>query len=120
MPEKDAGKNSTETVNDRVKQVRLAMGLSQAKFCRGIPLTKGHYSEIEMGNRKVNQRTIKLLVSSYGVNEGFLKTGEGDMFDTSPDPKLEEMNMLFSTLPPALQTFIIKQIKELKKLKLEL
>ena len=115
MPEKDSDKNS-ETINDRVKQVRLAMGLSQAKFCRGIPLTSGHYAEIELGNRKVNQRTVKLLASSYGVNEGFLKTGEGMMFDTSPDPKLEELLRLFDTLPSNFQNFVIRQIKDLKNL----
>ena len=116
MPGKESGKIGAETVNDRIKQVRLALKLSQAKFCRGIPLTSGHYAEIELGNRKVNQRTIKLIAASYGVNEGFLRTGEGGMFDTSPDPKLEELIRLFSSLPVNFQDYILRQIKDLKKL----
>ena len=116
MTKKEGGKNAIETVNDRIKQVRLALKLSQAKFCRGIPLTSGHYAEIELGNRKVNQRTIKLLSSSYGVNEGFLKTGKGAMFDTSPDPKLQELIRLFRDLPPSFQDYVLREIKELKKL----
>jgi len=116
MPKKKAVKKDAETVNDRIKQVRLALGLSQAKFCRIIPLTRGHYAEIELGNRKVNQRTLKLLTASYGVNEGFLKTGKGTMFDTRPDPKLEELTRLFSGLPVNFQNFVLSQIKELKKL----
>ena len=116
MPEKKAVKKDAETVNDRIKKVRLALGLSQAKFCRVIPLTRGHYAEIELGNRQVNQRTIKLLAASYGVNEGFLKTGKGEMFDTTPDPRLEEMIRLFSGLPEDFQNFVLGQIKELKKL----
>ena len=117
MPRRDGGKKSpAETINDRIKHVRLALGLSQAKFCRGIPLTSGHYAEIELGNRKVNQRTIKLLTSSYGVNEDFLKTGRGEVFTTTPDPKLEELIRLFNDLPSDFQSFILRQIKELKKL----
>ena len=44
------------------------------------------------------------------------KAGKGKMFATSPDPKPEEMNSLFSTLPSDLQNFVIHQIKELKEL----
>ena len=116
MPGKEGGKNSPVTVNARIKQVRIALKLSQAKFCQGIPLTSGHYAEIELENRKVNQRTIKLIVSSYGVNENFLKTGEGKMFDTKPDPRLEELIRLFKGLPVNFQDYILHEIKELKKL----
>ena len=116
MPGKEGKKNEEETVNARIKQVRLALKLSQVKFCRGIPLTSGHYAEIELGNRKVNQRIIKLLAASYGVNEGYLKTGEGAMFGTSPDPKLEELIRLFRDLPSNFQDYILREIKELKKL----
>ena len=116
MPGKECGKKSPETTNSRIKKVRLALRLSQAEFCRGIPLTSGHYAEIELGNRRVNLRTIKLLVSSYGVNENFLKNGEGNMFDNTPDPRLEELIRLFNDLPKNFQDYILREIKELKKL----
>ena len=116
MPGKTGAKNNIESVNERIKQIRIALKLSQAKFCRGIPLTNGHYAEIESGNRKVNQRTIKLIVTSYGVSESFLKTGEGKMFDTTPDPRLLELISLFNSLPTNFQYYILREIKELKKL----
>jgi transcriptional regulator with XRE-family HTH domain len=105
-----------ETINDRVKQVRLKLNLSQAKFCQGIPLTNGHYAEIELGNRQVNERTVKLLAVSYGVSERFLKTGEGNMFESSPDPRLEELIRVFKELPLNFQDYVLHEIKELKKL----
>lgn len=116
MPSKKNSPKAAVTINERVKEIRLALNLSQAKFCRGIPLTRGHYAEIELGNRKVNQRVIKLLVSSYGVSETYLKTGEGAMFDTSVDPKLEELISIFKDLPVNFQNYVLREIKELKKL----
>jgi transcriptional regulator with XRE-family HTH domain len=105
-----------ETINDRVKRVRLELKLSQAKFCRGILLTAGHYAEIELGNRRVNPRMVKLLATAYGVNETFLKTGKGDMFTQKTDPRLDGMIRIFQELPSDFQDYILLQIEELKKL----
>jgi transcriptional regulator with XRE-family HTH domain len=106
----------TETINDRIKQVRLELKLSQAKFCKGILLTAGHYAEIELGNRQVNPRMVKLLVTVYGVSETFLRTGEGDMFTQKTDPRLDSIIQIFQELPPHFQDYIMLQIEELKKL----
>jgi transcriptional regulator with XRE-family HTH domain len=105
-----------ETINDRIKRVRLELKLSQAKFCKGILLTAGHYAEIELGNRRVNPRMVKLLVTVYGVNETFLRTGRGDMFTQTPDPRIDSVIQIFQELPPHFQDYILRQIEELKKL----
>jgi transcriptional regulator with XRE-family HTH domain len=117
MSVKNDARTAPETVNDRVKRVRLALKLSQAKFCRGIPLTSGHYAEMELGNRKVTARTVKLIAASYGVSEQYLKTGEGDMFESSVDPRLEELVRIFRELPPDFQDFVLREMKELNKLR---
>jgi transcriptional regulator with XRE-family HTH domain len=109
------GKKS-ETVNDRIKRVRLELKLSQAKFCKGIFLTSGHYAEIELGNRRVNLRMIKLIGTIYGVNETFLKTGKGSMFIKETDPKLDNLVRIFQELPPDFQDYILLQIEQLKKI----
>jgi len=107
---------SDPALNERVKQVRLALGVSQARFSKGIFLANSHYNGIEQGIRRVNDRTIKLLVSIYGVNEGFLRTGEGEMFDKPPDLRLERLIRLFNALPPAYQDCVLRQIEALKTL----
>jgi transcriptional regulator with XRE-family HTH domain len=105
-----------ETINDRIKRVRLELKLSQAKFCKGVLLTAGHYAEIELGNRRVNPRTVRLLVTAYGVSEAFLKTGKGDMFARKTDPRLDNVIRIFQELPPDFQDYLLLQIEELKKL----
>ncbi|MDR3238349.1 MAG: helix-turn-helix domain-containing protein [Spirochaetia bacterium] len=114
---KDTGKTGDVNINARIKQIRTALRLSQAKFCEGIFLTAGHYAEIELGNRRVNERIIKLIAVIYGVNERFLKVGEGAMFDKSPDLKLEKLISIFQELPPDFQDYLMQQIEGLKKLR---
>jgi transcriptional regulator with XRE-family HTH domain len=114
--DKTADGKKPETINDRVKRARLALKLSQAKFCKGILLTAGHYAEIELGNRRVNPRMVRLLVTAYGISETFLKTGKGDMFSREIDPRLDSMIQIFQELPADFQDYILLQIEELKKL----
>ena len=47
-------------VNARVKAVRQALNMSQAEFCQGILMSGGHYAEIELGHRRVNEQMAKI------------------------------------------------------------
>ena len=68
-------------MNERIKQLRLALKLSQDEFGRAIGLSKSGISNIESGTRNVNNKHIRMLVMSFNVNENWLLTGEGDMFN---------------------------------------
>jgi transcriptional regulator with XRE-family HTH domain len=105
-----------ETVNDRIKRVRLECSLSQAKFCNAIFLTPGHYAGIELNQREVNQRIIKLVSVIYNVSEDYLKTGREPIFTHTPDPKLQRMIAIFQELPDECKDYVLQQIEQLKKL----
>ena len=68
------------TANERFKAVRQALGLSQGKMAQIIGLTKGGISELENTKRGISERHIRILDIMFGVNDNWLKTGEGDMF----------------------------------------
>jgi transcriptional regulator with XRE-family HTH domain len=104
------------SINERLKQIRQTLKLTQAQFCKGIFLTSGHYAGVELGNRRVNERIIKLVSTIYGVREGFLRTGQGTMFYETHDPRLERLIRIFKELPMDFQDYILQQIEELKKL----
>jgi len=114
----DSGKANDfdRSVNDRLKQIRLALKLSQARFCAGIFLTNGHYAELELGNRRINDRTMKLICVIYGVNERYLKTGKGEMFNPEVDLRVERLNGIFKNLPDSFQDYILNLAENLKKL----
>ena len=107
-----------ETINDRIKKVRLELGLSQVKFCKEVFLSPGHYAGIELNNREVNNRVIKLVSVIYNVREEYLRTGKEPMFSKAPDLKLQKMIGVFQELPDEYKEYILQQIDELKKLRL--
>lgn len=104
------------TMNQRVKEVRLALNMSQAKFAKALSMSNGYIAGIELEHNRVNERVIKLLGFVFHVNEQWLRTGEGSMFDTVPDPLIEMASSLFRELKPAYQQYIIGQIDQLLKI----
>ncbi|MDR0629349.1 MAG: helix-turn-helix domain-containing protein [Treponema sp.] len=98
------------TVNRRIKQVREALKLSQVQFSRVISLSSGYLAGVEVEKRKANDRIIKLICSSFNVNETWLKTGEGEMFSLNPDEECTKLVSLYKELDPKFQDYILKQI----------
>lgn len=104
------------SINQRMKQVRQALGLSQAKFAAEISISNGYIAGIELEHRKVNERILRLVCVTYNVNETWLKTGEGDMFNSSPDPRAEQALAIFKRLNPEFQAYALDQIEKLLEL----
>ena len=68
-------------MNQRVKEVRKALGLSGEKFGESLGLTKMAVSKMETGRVGVSESNVKLICLAYNVNETWLRTGEGQMFN---------------------------------------
>jgi transcriptional regulator with XRE-family HTH domain len=105
------------SVNERIKQVRQSLNLSQITFSKGIFLSNGYFAGIELGNRKANNRIIELISSKYGVNRQWLETGKGEMFaQNPPDAGLEQILTIFKELNPVYKDFLLNFLKQLRKL----
>ncbi len=100
-------------INQRVKEVRLKLNMSQAKFAKALSMSNGYIAGIELDHNKVNDRIVKLMHFTFNVSEEWLKTGEGTMFYEEPDLVVEMANSAFKKLKPAYQDYIIKQIDQL-------
>ena len=84
-------------MNERIKLIRLELGLSQEKFGKPIFLKKSGLSLIENGKNAVTEQVIRAICREYNVNETWLRTGEGEMFlKSNRDELLAEftINML--------------------------
>jgi hypothetical protein len=74
-------------------------------------------TEIETGNRKINNRLIQLIVTQYNVNKEWLLTGKGGMFTTPPpNVKKERLLAIFNELDDILQDYLLLQSRELLKI----
>ncbi|GHV83358.1 hypothetical protein AGMMS50212_07130 [Spirochaetia bacterium] len=99
-----------QQINKRVFEARHTLGFTQAKFAAGLKINASYLASIELGNRRVNDRIIKIISMTYGVNEEWLKSGAGSMFDKIEDFKLEQIINNFKKLDGLLQDYLLKQL----------
>lgn len=103
--------DEVRTLIERLRQLRKALKINQTNFAKQLGITQTAYSMIENGNNPLSDRHIKVICSSFNVNENWLRTGEGDMFFSSPYEK--EFIEIFSNLAPATQQYLLLMAKEL-------
>jgi len=104
------------SVNRRIKELRKKKGLNQRDFSKMLALSEGYISGVEINLRKVNDRIIKLIVAEFGVNEEWLRTGNGEMFmEEKSDVKAARISSLFDDLPPHYQDVVLGTIELLRK-----
>ena len=93
--------------------------MSQTDFSKAICVSGGYTAEIENGHRTANDRIIRLICLTFGVNEAWLKTGVGEMFHKSPIEKRERILALFNGLNPQFQDYALSVIDRLLQLQNE-
>lgn len=101
------------TVSERIRRVRKALKMSQVEFAKSIFISNGYIAELECEHRRVNNRIIHLISLTFGVNENWLRTGEGEMFYKTPGEKLQRMVSLFNELPSRFQDYVMLQVEQL-------
>ena len=109
----------TMAVNERIRQLRKVLSMSQTDFSRAICVSSGYTAAIETGHRVANDRIIQLICLTFGVSETWLKTGTGEMFISSPVEKRERILNLFNELNPQFQDYALAVIDRLLKLQNE-
>lgn len=67
-------------MKERLYEVRKNSGLTQEKFAEKLGLTRNFIGLIERGDRVPSDRTISDICREFGVNEEWLRTGEGEMY----------------------------------------
>ena len=67
------------TQGERVKIVRKEKKLTMEKFGERLGVTKTAISLIESGKNNLTDANIKLICTEFGINEKWLRTGDGEM-----------------------------------------
>ena len=66
-------------MNERIKQIRIALGLSQEEFGNKLSIGKASVSKIELGKNQPSAQTISLICTKFNVNAEYLKDGREDV-----------------------------------------
>ena len=114
-------------MHKRLKQLRIALDLSQSEFGTRIGLrSRGHISALESGMRNISDRIVSDICRVYNINEEWLRTGRGEMFVQVPDTFANtlikehgltgdsaEILTLFLKLPPDLRDAFMDIMRKL-------
>lgn len=73
-------------ISDRFKQMREALGKTQTEFGVGIGVSRSVIKNIEYGVTQPTKLFLSHLCEVYKVNQIWLETGEGEMFDRTKQP----------------------------------
>lgn len=72
-------------MNQRIKEVRRSLGLSQEEFGRRLGITKSAVSRIESSSNGASGQTVKSICREFSIDYAWLTTGQGEMFVENDD-----------------------------------
>lgn len=72
-------------MNERIKELRKALGLNQTEFGEKIGIKQGSVAGYESGVRTPLDSVILSMCREFNVSEKWLRTGEGEMFLPVPE-----------------------------------
>ena len=105
-----------KTPNKRLAQVRRILRKTPADFASALSLSRSYVYELEKERRIVNDRIIKLVSMTFGVNEQWLKTGKGTIFNDTDGETRRKIEILFDKLRPDFQEYVLRHIDLLLEL----
>ena len=95
-------------MHERITAARKARGWTQAQLAEAIGLSRNYVWMIESGDRTPPDRTIADVCRVLGVNENWLRTGEGEMLRQLSED--EELKLIFDQIhmsaDPTIRTII--------------
>lgn len=68
-------------MKERLKELRIALGISQAELGERIGVSRAAISRLESGSNNFTNQMVTSICREFGVNEEWLRTGSGDMFE---------------------------------------
>lgn len=99
-------------IGERIKIVRESEGKNQRDFAFSIKISQPTLAMFENGQREPKDIHIEQICLKYGINEKWLRTGEGEMYNMPEDKTaavvselLEESNPVYDAVISIVQTY---------------
>lgn len=71
--------------NERLKKLRKTLDLTQQEFADKIGIKRNTMAQYEIGRNEPIDAVIISICREFNVNESWLRSGEGEMFNSSDD-----------------------------------
>lgn len=78
-------------IEERIKLLRLDLGLNQTDFAQKTNISRSMVAAIELGTREVKDIHIAQICSAFNVSETWLRTGEGSMYNENDATLIDQL-----------------------------
>lgn len=78
-------------MNERIKQIRRELGLTQAKFAERIGLKQNSIALIESGKRNISDQAVLSICREFGIMEDWIRHGDGPMYSPEATKELDAL-----------------------------
>lgn len=111
-----------KTIGERIKEARTSLGLSMDKFAAPLGISKVSISRIESGENNPSKQTILAICREFGINEEWLRNGQGDMKAvlSREEAIADIMNKILAEEPKSFRMTLIKHVSHMSSEQLEL
>ncbi len=114
-------------MNERLKELRATLGITLEEFGKKVGITRSAVGRLEKGERNLTEQMIISICREFDVNEEWLRTGAGEMFDRLTDQQkvMKYAGLLLkdtdSIVASAIKTFLVtyEQLDDTSKAVLE-
>lgn len=86
------------TINERFREVRDALNLSQEDFASIANRTRSEIKNIEYNKTSPKEEVIKAVCAAHGINRRYLEHGELPMLLPEPDADTDYISELLNEL----------------------
>ncbi|MCR4895558.1 MAG: helix-turn-helix domain-containing protein [Lachnospiraceae bacterium] len=76
-------------MNERIKELRKALHLTQQEFADRLGIPRNNIAGYETGKRSPSEAVLALICRVFQVQEDWIKSGNGEMFDRKDVSPLE-------------------------------
>lgn len=100
-------------MEERIRKLRRSLDLTQQEFADKLGVARNNIAGYEIGRRSPSDAVVSLICAKFSVNEEWLRTGEGEMFEQLTDQQkvMKHTAQLLkdtdSVVANAIKTFIV-------------
>jgi addiction module RelB/DinJ family antitoxin len=101
------------TINKNIKELRKFLNITQQEFADRIGSKRNTVAKYETAANTPSAAVISLICREFNVNETWLRTGEGDIYNLSSDDNVEDDNMGMVNFTICMDEILKKQAETL-------
>lgn len=87
------------TANERVRELRKSLNLSQTKFGEKLGVSKDVVVNIELERVELKELMLNLICKTFNVNPLWILDGQGEMFVDTPNILIDNLAVEYNLNP---------------------